>query len=127
HEIVVKPLGERLDGVKFVTGAAVLPDGDLALVVSASALIAAFLRLAPGSMARRPVETQQHVAKRLLVVEDSMTTRLLVASVLEASGYTVEAAIDGLDAWEVLEARDVDLVVSDVEMPRMDGIELTGK
>lgn len=127
HELVVKPLGERLDGVKFVTGAAVLPDGDLALTVSASALIAGFLRLAPGSVARRPVETQQHATKRLLVVEDSMTTRLLVASVLEASGYTVEAAADGLGAWEVLEARDVDLVVSDVEMPRMDGILLTGK
>src|SRR3546814_16483629 len=56
-----------------------------------------------------------------------MTTRLLVASVLEASGYSVEAAVDGLGAWEVLEARDVDLVVSDVEMPRMDGILLTGK
>src|SRR3546814_8907706 len=44
-----------------------------------------------------------------------------------SSDLTVEAAIDGLDAWEVLEARDVDLVVSDVEMPRMDGIELTAK
>src|SRR3546814_13978430 len=71
HEVVVKPLGERLDGVKFVTGAAVLPDGDLALILSASALIAGFLQLAPGSVARPPEETQPHAAKRLLVVEDS--------------------------------------------------------
>src|SRR3546814_11623623 len=54
HEVVVKPLGERLDGVKFVTGAAVLPDGDLALILSASAPIAGFLRLAPGPNGRAP-------------------------------------------------------------------------
>jgi two-component system chemotaxis sensor kinase CheA len=54
-----------------------------------------------------------------------MTTRMLVVSVLEASGYAVEAAADGVDAWATLEAIEVDLIVSDVEMPRMDGVDLT--
>ena len=124
HEIVVKPLGERLRQVRYITGAAVLPDGDLALILNASELISGSLALAPSQFSADALRGGLQAPKRLLVVEDSMTTRMLVVSVLEASGYAVEAAADGVDAWATLEAIEVDLIVSDVEMPRMDGVDL---
>jgi two-component system chemotaxis sensor kinase CheA len=61
----------------------------------------------------------------VLVVDDSITTRTLEASVLEAAGYEVVTAVDGADGWRVLQEVGADLVVSDVEMPRMDGLHLT--
>jgi two-component system chemotaxis sensor kinase CheA len=65
--------------------------------------------------------TRRH---RILVVDDSITTRTLEASVLEAAGFEVITAVDGADAWRLLDERSADLVVSDVEMPRLDGIQL---
>jgi two-component system chemotaxis sensor kinase CheA len=58
------------------------------------------------------------------VADDSITTRTLEQSVLEAAGYRVTAAVDGMDAWEKMQHDSVDLVVSDVEMPRMSGFDL---
>lgn len=63
--------------------------------------------------------------RRLLVVDDSITTRALVKSILQSAGYDVIAASDGLQAWRLLQDAPVDLVVSDVEMPGMDGFALT--
>jgi two-component system chemotaxis sensor kinase CheA len=62
---------------------------------------------------------------RLLVVDDSVTTRTLMKSILETANYNVTAAVDGQHAWECMQNDSFDLVVSDVEMPRMDGFELT--
>jgi two-component system chemotaxis sensor kinase CheA len=64
-------------------------------------------------------------ARRLLVADDSVTTRTLEKTVLEAAGYEVIAASDGAEAWHLLQERGADLVISDVEMPRMDGFALT--
>ena len=125
HEIVVKPLGERLRQMQYIAGASVLPDGDLALILNAGELISGSFALAPSRFSADTIMGGLQTAKRILVVEDSMTTRMLEVSVLQASGYAVEAAVDGVDAWSILEALEVDLVVSDVEMPRMDGIDLT--
>src|SRR5207302_2002343 len=63
--------------------------------------------------------------KRLLIADDSVTTRALVRSILEGAGYEVTAAPDGKAAWEALQQQGADLQVSDVEMPRMDGFTLT--
>src|SRR5690606_32678128 len=71
-----------------------------------------------------PQAKAERVARRLLVVDDSVTTRSLEKSILEAAGYQVEVAVDGLDAWQLLQERGADLVVADVEMPRMDGFAL---
>ena len=62
---------------------------------------------------------------RLLVVDDSLTTRALEKSILEAAGYEVTVAADGAAAWQLLQERGTDLLVSDVDMPRMDGVALT--
>ena len=67
------------------------------------------------------------IAARILLVEDSITTRTQERRILEAAGYEVETAVDGLDAWTKLSRVKFDAVVSDINMPRMSGLELTAK
>jgi len=125
-EVVVKDLGARLQRVRNVAGATVLANGRIALILNASDLLRSAIDSRSGhtistSMTGDSVESK----KRLLVVDDSVTTRTLVKSILEASGYNVADAADGLEAWQFLQEKGADLVVSDVEMPRMDGFALT--
>ena len=63
----------------------------------------------------------------MLVVEDSITSRMLIKSILESAGYKVKTAVDGMEAFTLLRAEPFDLVVSDVEMPRLNGFDLTAK
>ncbi len=122
REVVVRPLDRRAH-VPHVSGGALLPSGRIALVLIARTLLEAGLGR-DIAMPRFLTEEESAPAHHLLVVDDSITTRTLEESVLEAAGYRVTTAVDGQDAWEKLQARDVDLVVSDVEMPRMSGFEL---
>ena len=64
---------------------------------------------------------------RVLVVEDSITARMLLKNILESAGYRVKTTVDGVDAWTALKTEPFDLVVSDIQMPRMNGFELTAK
>ena len=79
----------------------------------------------PRAVSVEPQEARQR--RSILVAEDSITSRTLLKSILEAAGYEVTTAVDGLDAWTTLRTRPFDLIVSDVEMPRMDGFDLTAK
>src|SRR5262249_9707441 len=109
----------------YVAGATLLASGQIALVLNAASLIRRALSQTPAPS--RPPESARPAAppkKRLLVVEDSVTTRTLVKSILEAAGYEVATSADGQDAWQFLQEHETDLVVSDVEMPRMDGFAL---
>jgi two-component system chemotaxis sensor kinase CheA len=73
-------------------------------------------------------EVLADVAKHtILVVEDSITSRSLLKNILESAGYAVRTAVDGIDAYTTLKTEPFDLVVSDVEMPRMDGFDLTAR
>jgi len=125
QEILISNLGARIRRVPFVAGATLLPSGRIALVLNAANLVRSVLR--GGGRAARPAVPAAPTAarKRLLVVEDSMTTRALMKSILEAAGYDVATAVDGHAGWQYLEGNDVDLVVSDVDMPNMDGFGLT--
>ncbi len=133
QEVVMKPLAWPLKRVRNVSGAAVLSSGELALILNPADLLKTALKvvdvdvdkrggaassgaLAPPPRPRRP---------RLLVVDDSVITRTMERSVLEAAGYEVQAVADGVEALGVLRGDAVDLVVADVEMPRMDGFALT--
>ena len=126
HEVVVKDLGPRLPRIGTVAGATILPSGEIALILNAADLLQTALGRAPA-----PVLAQNFTAapvrsrKRLLVADDSVTTRTLVKSILETSGFDVVDAADGMAAWQLLQEKGADLVVSDVEMPRMDGFALT--
>lgn len=124
REVVMRPLDVAGGGRQsFLAGATLLPDGNVALVVDVPALLS---RPADGS-ARASVgfaSAKAVTRRRILVVDDSITTRSLEESVLTASGYDVETAVDGVQALELLQHGEWDIVVSDIEMPRMDGIEL---
>jgi two-component system, chemotaxis family, sensor kinase CheA len=126
EEVVVKSLGPLLAPLSMYMGAAILGDGRIALLVDPAALVRASTdRRAIGGGS--PIATaDEPAAPKVLVVEDSVTIRELQRSILEAAGYRVQTARDGRDAMTHLDRdEDIDLVVTDVEMPEMDGIELT--
>lgn len=128
QEVLVKPLGRQLAHVRNVAGASVLGTGRVVVVLNTSDL----LKSAVGQTAAPPVEaaTQAEEAgqkQSILVAEDSITSRTLLKNILESAGYNVTTAVDGADAYTILKTGAFDLVVSDVEMPRMDGFDLTAK
>ncbi|MCC7540524.1 MAG: response regulator [Deltaproteobacteria bacterium] len=119
EDLVVRPLGPRLRKTTLVAGAAVLPNGRVALTLAPGKMVGAATASDAASDRARAA-----VRKKLLVVDDSLTTRSLARSILESAGFDVITAGDGLEAWRLLEIEGADLVVSDVEMPMMDGIAL---
>ncbi len=126
QEVVVKSLGPRLKRVRNVAGATILPTGRVALLLSAADLIRSARGRPPAGRLPAALDEAAPAAKRrLLVVDDSVTTRSLVKSILEAAGYDVAVAADGAEAWQLLQERGAALLVADVDMPRMDGFALT--
>ena len=125
HEVVVKNLGNRIRHTRFVSGATILRSGAIALMLNVGSLILDAPRRSATHDDEGPARTEARGSRRLLVVDDSVTTRTLVASVLMSAGFDVTAAVDGQDAWDRLQTAEFDLVVSDVDMPRMTGIQLT--
>jgi two-component system chemotaxis sensor kinase CheA len=125
QEIVIKSLGARIRQAPLVAGATLLPSGRIALVLNAAHLVRSALRQAPAARVAKPAGPAEAARKRLLIVEDSVTTRALEKSILEAAGYEVATAVDGQAAWEFLQDHETDLIVSDVDMPNMDGFGLT--
>jgi two-component system chemotaxis sensor kinase CheA len=127
QEIVVKGLGARIRRLRHVVAATVLPSGGIALVLNTGNLLRTALTRAPVGPARpaagpAPAEAPR---KRILVADDSVTTRTLERSILEAAGYEVLTTADGAAAWQMLQDQGADLLLSDVEMPGLDGFALT--
>ena len=127
RELVVQPLDPRLGKVRDISSGSVMEDGSPVLIVDVEDLVRSIEKLADtGALAGlRPQEAQTQASrpKRVLVVDDSLTVRELERKLLVSKGYDVEVAVDGADGWNVLRESDFDLVISDVDMPRMDGIE----
>jgi two-component system chemotaxis sensor kinase CheA len=123
REFVLQGLGWNLESVRGVAGSAVLDGGDIVLVLDAPAMIEGL----EGNYSGRVIEAVSGCQRRILVVDDSVTSRTLEKNILASAGYEVLVAIDGVDAWKVLESEAIDLVISDVEMPNMDGLALTRK
>jgi two-component system chemotaxis sensor kinase CheA len=119
-EVLLKPLSFPLSGLPGVVGGTIRPDGSVQIVLDLS-------NPALGKVASRASQTphEQKAAGRILVVDDSPTTRAILRNVFTAAGYAVQTATDGVDALERLRTQQVDLVVCDVEMPRMNGFDLT--
>jgi two-component system chemotaxis sensor kinase CheA len=128
-ELVVKALGAPLIRVRHVTGAAVLGTGAVVVILNSADLFKSSLgsvENTPHTVVHDPNRAPEHTPRhRVLVVDDSVMTRTLERTILEAAGYSVLVASDGADALELLRDADVDAIVSDVEMPRMNGLELT--
>ena len=125
REVVVRPLGPRLKGARSSIGATILADGAVAVIVRAGYVVQHALSLARTPATAAKAASQSEIRKHILLVEDSITTRTLERSILEAQGFDVTTAADGEEAWRALQTADVDLVVSDVDMPLLDGFGLT--
>jgi two-component system chemotaxis sensor kinase CheA len=125
-EIVVKGLGPQLRRVRNVSGGTILGDGSVVLILNVFDLIKSS-RKVRGLWVKGEREKGEGARRRpeILVVDDSVTTRVLEKNILEGSGYKVTLAVDGRDALEKAREKEFDLVVSDVQMPRMGGFELT--
>ena len=129
QEVVIKGVGSFLPRIRHIAGASILGDGRVVLVLDPNELIDTARR--PGgfgvtSPRRRKLISKTGAAPRrkLLVVDDSLAIREMLRSIFEAAGYDVEIAIDGQDALGILQTSKVDGVVTDVEMPRLDGFSL---
>jgi two-component system chemotaxis sensor kinase CheA len=125
-ELVLKPLGRELANTPFVAGAALLGSGDVIIVLDANDLVRVASGDALPARNRQVVAANDPVMRRLrvLVVDDSITTRTLEKNILETVGFEVYVAVNGLEAWTQLPEINPDVIISDVEMPHMTGLEL---
>ena len=126
--LVVLPLDDRLGKVQDITAGALLDDGSVVLIVDVEDMLRSVDKLLNTGrlerIARRSQQVTEAPRKRVLVVDDSLTVRELQRKLLLNRGYEVAVAVDGMDGWNALRAEDFDLLITDIDMPRMDGIEL---
>ena len=130
RELVVLPLDRRLGKVQNISAGAIREDGSPLLIVDVEDLVRSIDRLVLHGkpQVRREVRLEeQREVRRILVVDDSLTVREVERKLLAAHGYDVTTAVDGMDGWNVLQRETFDLVLTDVDMPRMNGIELVRK
>ena len=124
RDTMIKSFGHNGTSGSKVIGAFILDDGSVALVVNASGLMESFAAGKDLPPLKATAKKAERAACRVLVVDDSITTRTLEKSILEAHGFQVNVSVDGLDALRRLRLDPVDLVVADIQMPRMDGFVL---
>jgi len=128
RELVVQPLDPRLGKVKDIAAAALMEDGSPVLIVDVEDMIRSAEKLAlSGDVSKLHRDMFGAVPKRkkrVLVVDDSLTVREVQRKLLNQHGYQIELAVDGLDGWNTVRTGRFDLIITDIDMPRMDGIEL---
>lgn len=123
REMVVRPLSAPLLNVQNVSGGTLI-GGRVRMVLNPDGVVSSALRTGAGSTFDG-FDDSEKLAKTILAVDDSLTTRTLVRNVLESAGFNVTSAVNGQEAWDILAKETFDLVVTDVEMPIMNGFELT--
>jgi len=126
QEVLVKSLGKQLVRVRNISAATILGNGKVVPILNIADLIKSAIKQ-PGSYQSVNIQEANIAKGTILVAEDSITARMLIKNILEMAGYQVKTAVDGLEALILLKNEDFDLVVSDIEMPRMNGFELTTK
>lgn len=124
-EVLVKPLARPLVRVRNVAGATILGSGRVVPILNVSDLMKAAASVRP--LSQPPLIGKESRKKTVLIVEDSITSRMLLKSILESAGYRVRTAVDGAEAFATLKTEPIDAVVSDIEMPRLNGFGLTAK
>jgi|GEM_PF-611968 len=126
QEIVVKPLGRYLSAAPGVTGATILGDGEIALIIDVTEVTGKRLLAEPVAQVTEPtpIDSLRTGPGTALIVDDSLSVRRVLSRTLERHGWTTIQAHDGVEALEAVQAGGIDIVVTDIEMPRMDGFEL---
>jgi len=128
QEVLVKGLGKQLERVRNIAGATVMEEGRIVPILDPFDLVKSAIRMnySKSRSRLRPDEKLPSDEKQIiLLAEDSITARILFKNILESAGYVVKTAVDGSEALSLLKTEKVDLLLSDVEMPRIDGFELT--
>ena len=131
RDIAVHVLDPRLGKIRDISAATLLEDGNPALVVDIEDMIRSIEIILSGERLSKINDNSKsfvtNTKKRVLVVDDSITVREVEKKLLESHGYYVELAVDGMDGWNTVHNADYDLIISDVDMPRMNGIEFVKK
>jgi two-component system chemotaxis sensor kinase CheA len=127
QQVLVKGLGKLLKKVRNISGATILGSGKVVPVLHIPDLIKSALISAGKPKMKLSPEKTGEVIKKILVADDSITSRTLIKNILETAGYKVITAVDGTDAFTQARSNEFDLIVSDVDMPRMNGFELIAK
>ena len=125
-DIVIKTLGKYFNTTGEISGVTVLSSGEVALVLNVAVITEAIMQGLDRKISREKGEMEEMIKGPLsvLLVEDSLIVQDLEKNILQTAGYRVETAKDGLDAIEKLKKQDFDLIITDIEMPRMNGFEL---
>jgi two-component system, chemotaxis family, sensor histidine kinase and response regulator WspE len=130
RDLVVRPLDSRLGKVQDISASALMDDGSPVLIVDVFDLVRSIDHLLHSGQLR-PIDVnkakKRAERKRLLVVDDSITVREMTRKLLQNRGYDVDVAVNGMDAWTAIRSKPYNLVLSDIDMPRMNGIELVKK
>ena len=125
REIVVKPVGPQISTLRGITGATIMGDGQVVLILDLGVLIRLIAATESDELVEIPAVPEKALEKQLvMVVDDSITVRKVTTRMLERHGYEVLTAKDGVDALAQLQEHHPDVLLLDVEMPRMDGFEL---
>jgi two-component system, chemotaxis family, sensor histidine kinase and response regulator WspE len=124
-DLVVRPIDARLGKVKDLHGASILEDGSPVLILDVQDMLRSIDQLMLSTRAASKDTGAEASQKRILVVEDSLTVRELERKLLKSYGYVVDVAVDGMDGWNALKTGNYALVVTDLDMPRLNGTELT--
>jgi len=128
QEVLVKNMGSVLKRVRNIGGATILGTGKVIPILNVSDLLKSAIRgvpsVKPAGKAGKEKETEQ---RSVMIAEDSITSRMLLRDILESDGFQVKTAVDGAEALSFLREGEFDILVSDIDMPRMDGFELTTK
>lgn len=132
QDVVLKPQSQLLKRVRNVAGATILGTGEVCIILSPQDLIKSIRKQAgviPSATRRAPLNIQESSSHKpvILLVEDSIATRTQEKRILESAGYEVVTAVDGLDGFNKLSTRAFDAVVSDIQMPNLDGLSLAAK
>jgi two-component system sensor histidine kinase and response regulator WspE len=133
QSLTVQPLEPVFGKLRDVASCALLDDGAPVLILDVPDMLLSIARLLeageslqPAAAAPGAASSKQRAARRILVVDDSLTVREMQRKLLSARGYRVDVALDGVDGWNSVRAGAYDLVITDIDMPRMDGIGLVG-
>jgi len=128
RELVIQPLDPRFGKVKDISAAALMEDGAPVLIVDVDDILRSIEKLVTSgelkNVRHAALNPSSYKRKRILVVDDSLTVRELERKLLDSAGYATDVAVDGMDGLNAAKSGDYDLVITDVDMPRLDGIEL---
>jgi two-component system, chemotaxis family, sensor kinase CheA len=127
QQVLVKVLGKLLRRVRNISGATIMGSGKVVPVINVTDLMKSAVRIKGRKSEASTDELFVPKIGKILVVEDSITSRTLLKNILETAGYQVTTAVDGTDAFTKARTGDFDIVVSDVDMPKLNGFELTAK